>query len=347
MYAAEDSDTAFLTDQFLSWLSEQSSGWSSMLCYCRPHPPFTAPAPYKLTVDSNSLPPMKGARTWQEQAAIQPYMAVQMNNGLAHETFYSLTGLARDISLTHWMSVRATYCGLMIEVDHHLGWITQVVKQFGQYGNTQIIFTSDRGDPVGDYWLGNQLSYHDIQAHLPLIIRDPAEGACKLDGTKVSRFTEANDILPTLLDWLGQDIPTEIDGMSLLLFLHGKVPENWRQLVHWEYNFPSPPEPLFSQGLGISEDECMMSVIRDDHFKHVFFPALEPLLFGLKNDPDEMVNLARDPGYARIEREYLAEQLRLRILHADRRTVTTLVTAQGVLRRRDVRRLLRPVLYEA
>lgn len=207
-------------------------------------PPFTAPAPYNSIVDPASLPPMRRTKTWEDQAKLHPFMNFQLNNG-ASETFHSLTGLARDISITDWMSVRAVYCGLMIEVDRHLGRVIEALKKSNHYDDTMIIFTSDHGDPIGDFWLGNQLSYHDIQAHLPLIIRNPSPGARKLDGTIIDLFTESVDFLPTLLDWLGQDIPTELDGMSLLPFLSGETPRNWRQFVHWEYNFPSPPEPLF------------------------------------------------------------------------------------------------------
>lgn len=344
LYSADDSDTAFLTDQFLSWLSDQTSRWCSMLCYLRPHPPFTAPAPYNSAVDPSSLPPMRRTITWQEQAATHPFMNFQMEHGDASETFHSLTGLARNISNSDWMSVRAVYCGLMLEVDHHLGRIVAALKQANQYENTLIVFTSDHGDPIGDFWLGNQLSWHDIQAHLPLIIRDPSADARTLDGTDVNVFTESVDILPTVLDWLRLEIPPEIDGMSLLPFLKGRKPANWRHYVHWEYNFPSPPEPLIGAGLGISEDESMMSVIRDDQFKHVFFPALDPILIDLKNDPEELTNLAKDPKFSKIEREYIAEQLRLRILHADRRTSTTVLRSDGRVTRKSERGQLKSVL---
>ena len=347
IYAAEHSDTAFLTNQFISWLSEQDKAWCSMLCYLRPHPPFTAPAPYNSIVDPDSLPPMRRTKTWEDQAKLHPFMNFQLNNGAASETFHSLVGLARDISITDWMSVRAVYCGLMIEVDRHLGRVIEALKKSNHYDDTMIIFTSDHGDPIGDFWLGNQLSYHDIQAHLPLIIRNPSPGARKLDGTFIDSFTESVDFLPTLLDWLGQDIPTELDGMSLLPFLNGETPRNWRQYVHWEYNFPSPPEPLSSQIFGISEDECMMSVIRDKNFKHVFFPAQDPILIDVRNDPDELNNLGNEPKYAGVEREYLAEQLRLRILHADRRMSTTVINSAGLVKRIDERRKLRPILSGA
>ena len=87
-----------------------------------------------------------------------------------------------------------------------------------------------------------------------------------------------------------------------------------------------------------------MSVIRDKNFKHVFFPAPDSILIDVRNDPDDMNNLGKEPKYASIEREYLAEQLRLRILHADRRMSTTVINSAGLVKRIDERRKLRPIL---
>jgi arylsulfatase A-like enzyme len=81
-----------------------------------------------------------------------------------------------------------------------------------------------------------------------------------------------------------------------------------------------------------------MSVIRDERYKHVFFPSLPSLLFDMVNDPTERTNLATDPAYAAIEREYLAKQLSLRILHADRRTSTTVLGRNGMTRYQGHRR---------
>jgi hypothetical protein len=56
------------------------------------------------------------------------------------------------------------------------------------------------------------------------------------------------------------------------------------------------------------------------------------------NDPGERRNLAADPAFAAIEREYLAKQLTLRILHADRRTSTTVLGRDGMVRYQNYRR---------
>ena len=70
----------------------------------------------------------------------------------------------------------------------------------------------------------------------------------------------------------------------------------------------------------------------------MFFPSLPPLLFDMLNDPGERHNLAADPTFAAIERDYLDRQLTLRILHADRRTSTTVLRRSGMVRYNGARR---------
>src|SRR6218665_1114458 len=47
-FSAEQTQTAFLTNEFLRWLDEQvdERPWFAHLSYIRPHPPFVVPAPY-------------------------------------------------------------------------------------------------------------------------------------------------------------------------------------------------------------------------------------------------------------------------------------------------------------
>ena len=55
-YEAKHSQTAFLTEQFLEWVSVQDSTWFAHLSFLRPHPPFLAPAPYDTMFDPDTVP---------------------------------------------------------------------------------------------------------------------------------------------------------------------------------------------------------------------------------------------------------------------------------------------------
>ena len=73
-----------------------------------------------------------------------------------------------------------------------------------------------------------------------------------------------------------------------------------------------------------------MAAIRDDEYKYVHFAAMEPLLFDLKKDPDQLVNRAGDPAYAEIQLEYTKKMLSWRMIHAERILANMFLDTGGV-----------------
>ena len=45
-YSADQTQTAFLADEFIRWLGEQDAPWFAHVSFLRPHPPFSVPEPY-------------------------------------------------------------------------------------------------------------------------------------------------------------------------------------------------------------------------------------------------------------------------------------------------------------
>ena len=57
IYAAKDSDTAFLTDKTIEALTvRHDMSWFAHVTFIRPHPPFVAPAPYNKLIEPAGLP---------------------------------------------------------------------------------------------------------------------------------------------------------------------------------------------------------------------------------------------------------------------------------------------------
>ncbi len=125
--------------------------------------------------------------------------------------------------------------------------------------------------------------------------------------------------MPTMLDWLGADVPPQCDGRSLLPFVHGRTPRAWRAEAHMELDFRSGPYGSFDgQGaLGLEPDECQLAIIRGERWKYVHFAALPPLLFDLQNDPWEMADLATDAGHRDITLEMAQKMLSWRLKHQE------------------------------
>ena len=94
--------------------------------------------------------------------------------------------------------LRATYYGLIAELDDNIGRIVTILKEAGQYENTLIVFLSDHGAQLGDHHLMMPEGYFDQSFHVPFIIRLPADYPQRQSGVAVDHFTENVDILPTL-----------------------------------------------------------------------------------------------------------------------------------------------------
>ena len=326
---AEHHDTYFMVDQVIDYLKQQDKPWCVHLSLLRPHPPWIAPEPFNQLYDPDQLKEFVRQANPQKEAQQHPFLDYFLNR--KHSAAPSNTNkLAR---------LKSSYYGLMSEVDSNLGRLFTELKSSGDWDNTLIVFTSDHGEQLGDHWLLGKMGYFDQSYYIPLIIRDPDSRADITRNSHCQEFTENIDIMPTMLEWLGLEIPSQCDGRSLLPLLHHKEKQpDWRKQAHWEFDFRdvSGGEAL-EQHLGLNLHQCSLNVIRDKYYKYVHFTNLPPLFFDLQQDPEEFTNLAQDPDYAHLVLEYSQKMLSWRMLH-DEQTLTHMkLTEQGVISRPAMR----------
>ncbi|MCY3837280.1 MAG: sulfatase-like hydrolase/transferase [Gammaproteobacteria bacterium] len=290
---AELHDTYFMVEEVLDYIRDRS-GWCVHLSLLRPHPPWTAPEPYNRLYPPGDLPSPNRAADPGDEAKQHPFLAYAMNR--KHQR------MSRDdASRRRWQS---GYYGLMTEVDHNLGRLFAALKASGAWDDTLVVFTSDHGEQLGDHWLIGKLGYFDESFHVPMIVFNPAPDADSHRGRRIDAFTEGVDITPTLLDWLGVDIPEQCRGESLLpATTNGDLGNRWRTEAHWEFDFSAShfhAEATF----GLNPAECRLAVVRGESSKYVYFPGLPDVFFDLADDPRESVNLASDPRYrTRVEED--------------------------------------------
>jgi len=189
---------------------------------------------------------------------------------------------------------------------------------------------------MGDHWLIGKVGYFDQSYYIPLIIRDPRPSADPGRGKQFDAFTENVDLMPTMLDWLGLDIPAQCDGRSLLPMMHtGEVPESWRSEAHWEFDFRKLYQMPTDGAFDFGAHQSSLSVIRDRQYKYVHFTALPPLFFDLQQDPGETVNLAGNPEYQSILLEYVQKMMSWRMKYTDRALTEISLTEQGPVTNRS------------
>jgi arylsulfatase A-like enzyme len=327
----ELSDTAWFTARGLDYLrGRQGRPWFLHLGYYRPHPPFIAPAPYHAMYRPEDMPKVVRAASPAEEAKQNALLAYYVNHVSQASFFQDGKGLGSAMSEAEVAQMRATYCGLMSEIDDQLGRVFDYLKQTGQWDDTLIIFTCDHGEQLGDHHLLGKIGYFDESYRIPMIVRDPRPEANGTRGTVVSHFTETIDTMPTILEWLGLPVPRQCDGRSLLAFCDGEAPSDWRTEAHYEFDFRDLHYSKPESALGVPMDRCSLAVVQDENYKYVHFAALPPLFFDLMADPGQFVNRAGDPAYAARMAEYAARMLTWRLGFAERTLTGYRATPKGL-----------------
>ncbi|MBT8166765.1 phosphonate monoester hydrolase [Phaeobacter gallaeciensis] len=325
LYRAEDSDTAFLTDRFLATMPAYADqSWFAHLTYIRPHPPMVAPAPYNNMYDLDQIPlPARLADT-NAELAIHPFCGPAQASATPARFVVGFPDL--EPTDENVQTLRTLYFGLATEVDLHIGRVIQFLKDSGQYDDTLVVITADHGEMLGDRHSWGKFSVYDAAYHTPLVIRAPGLSA----GTEVTVPTESIDITPTILDWVGQEIPNSMDGRSLMPFLRGETPQDWRGYSFSELDFSDPETPsLWEQALGTGPSDSSLGILRDDRFTLVEFAAdLPPILFD-HEDAGEFANVADQPAYQADLNRLTRQMLRHRMRNMDHTLSLDSITNDG------------------
>lgn len=336
----ELSDTAFFTDRALAYLKGRHGGpwkdrgWFLHLGYYRPHPPFVAPAPYHAMFDAADMPPPLRAATAEQEARQHPLLAHYLHEIRLGGFFQNASGHASELDEAQVRQMRATYCGMLHEIDDRLGEVFAFLDATGQWQSTLVIFTSDHGEQLGDHWLLGKLGYFDESFAIPLIVRDPREAADPTRGVLIDLFSESVDVMPTILDWLGGSIPHACDGVSLLGLLGGGSVQGWREARSYEFDFRDIFYSTPETALGVPMEACSLAVLQDAEAKYVHFAGLPPLFFDTRQDPHQFRNLAGEAAQASRVKDYAQRLLSHRMRHADRTLSHFRATPAGLEERR-------------
>ena len=328
----ELSDSFFFTEKALEYLKgRDGKPFFLHLGYYRPHPPFVVSAPYHDMYQAENMPRPVRAPTPEAEAAQHPLLGHYLNHTRQSSFFTGAQGMIAGMDEATVAQMRATYCGMIAEVDDQIGRVLDHLEETDQMKDTLIVFTSDHGEQLGDHYLAGKLGYHDESFRIPLVIVDP--DAPEQAGRIEEAPTESIDLMPTMIDWLGGEVPRACDGRSLRPLVHDAKPADWRRELHYEYDFRDTFHSRAEGALGLGMDECTLLVIQDAHWKYVHFTAMPALLFDLGADPGQFTNLAESPEHAGIVKDYAQRALSWRMFHADRTLTHYRATPNGLERR--------------
>jgi arylsulfatase A-like enzyme len=283
------------------------------LTFAEPHNPYQVPEPYFSLFPPEAIPP---------PAAGPEALA---SKGFKWEYTYRLgKHVYPDYDALRERAV-PNYLGMLRLIDDQVRRFVGFLDAQGLRDTTLLLFTSDHGDFAGEYGLmrkGPEMP--ELLMRIPLLFLGPCVAA--REGPHPAHVSLC-DILPTLCEAVGAEMPQGVQGRSLWPLLTGQdYPEREFESAYGEQGFGGlhyaadaewPYENTYIQGPQGPTFDCLnavsqsgaMRMIRKGDWKLVMDMQGRGQLYRLADDPFELRNLFGQPEHAAVERQLLADLL--------------------------------------
>jgi arylsulfatase A-like enzyme len=251
--------------------------------YLEPHPPHTGPL--NDYYDPSELPVGPAFRQ-------KPPANASLLNRVLSAYYMESEEYGYDLRTDEgWRAVRARYYGNVTLIDRSVGKILAALEDSGQADNTIIVFTSDHGEMVGDHGILGKTVLYEESVKVPLLIHVPyLSNQQRVIGGNISHI----DLVPTLLDLMGESIPEHLQGESRVSVLNGEATLSENDVfIQWNRNdgHPRPGEAEVNPAMSTP----WRSVISADRWKLNLSAHDQCELYDLNADPCETVNHFDDP----------------------------------------------------
>ena len=234
--------------------------WCLTVSFTHPHDPFVARRKYWDLYEGAA-----------ELAAPAP-IAYEDQDAHSQRLMDACDFRALEVTKEDIRRSRQAYFANITYIDDKVGEILDVLERSRQ--EAIIVFLSDHGEMLGERGLWFKMNFFEQSARVPLMIHAPA-----MEPGLVETPVSTVDVLPTLCELAGistTEIAPWTDGVSLAQGTAARGP------VAMEYAAEGSITPLVG--------------LVDGDWKYVACAADPEMLFNLKDDPAERVNLAGDPA---------------------------------------------------
>jgi len=275
--------TAWVAEQSRKFIMDRRDPTRTFFLWCsfsKPHPPFDPPEPYYSMYRDRDIPArIRG--DWCGDDAPEAFK--RMREGYLMDRYDD----------AFFKEARAAYYGLITQIDYNIGRVLAALREGNEcnFDDTLILFTSDHGEYLGDFGACAKSFFHEVSAHVPMILKVPGSFDKQLYGITSEHLVTHADILPTFVAPSGT-LPNRCDGMNLARLAGGDT----------------EPRPYLDAISGDSATSARAGLgITDGSWKYLWFPegGVEQL-FNLKEDRHETRNLAGRRACANVKQRLRA-----------------------------------------
>lgn len=284
-------------DPFFTWLSIPE-----------PHNPYQVPEPYYDMFPPGELPPPAAGVDALDAKRFKWQWLREIGVARAERQIP-----AADYDEEVLPRLRSNYYGMLRLIDDQLRRFVEYLDSAGLREDTLLVFVSDHGDFVGDYGLMRKgVDLPEATARVPLIVDGP--GVDSGDGPSDAHVSIV-DLLPTICETVGADLPRGVQGRSLRPVLDGSAPNDAFGSVYAECGYGGrhstranvPPLGDASKNeLNAHTQTGRTSMVRSGRWKLVHDTADGPELYDLESDPAETTDVSDSPEQADTLRDLLS-----------------------------------------
>ncbi|MCR9119996.1 MAG: sulfatase-like hydrolase/transferase [bacterium] len=312
----------YATDNYTNWAEDFIRGehrdadkpWYLWVCYGAVHGPFTPAkrhtesyAEATVPTPKDIYPPRKGkpsyvqkVEMWVKDKAGNPVMK---GGAFGGRTVEGATGIHGN-GLSDW--VRQYHEGVLA-IDDSVGRLVASLKETGQYENTLIVYAADQGFAWGQHGFATKLAPYDANIRAPMIVSMPSQ----LPANKVCTSPVSGvDIAPTFFSFAGIKTPWKMHGYDLKPLLLN--PQTVRKepaflamtgRTYGDDTNVIPTDPKV-RDLGPGVPWYLLLTKGDYKYVRTLVEGEPEELYDLKDDPEELENLAFKPEFAKILAEF-------------------------------------------
>ena len=173
---------------------------------------------------------------------------------------------------------RTAFYALCTQIDHQLRVLIGTLREEGLLDETILLFTSDHGDMLGNHGIWAKRLFYESAANIPMIlVGTDADEHVAVNRTD-DRLVGWQDVMPTLLELVGIEIPETVEGISM-------VGEERREWLYGE----------------VGEGGSTTRMIHNGRHKLIYYPVgNRRQLFDLEDDPNELRDLSGSPAYQQV-----------------------------------------------